>query len=63
VHSQRFLLYCDKGGTFTLKLQDEVWNFEDLAEALKFAQHLSEDGEARLTVFDSNGKPTIETFV
>jgi hypothetical protein len=63
VRFQRFFLHCDKSGTFLLKLEEEAWEFEELAEALKYAQHLSQDGEARLSVYDSAGRVTIETFV
>jgi hypothetical protein len=63
---QRFLLYLKfKGGRFTLKRQDENWacEFQSLLEALQYACELSDDTDARLTVFDETGHPIIETFV
>lgn len=49
---------------YALKSPDgQSWTFPTIEEALKFAQGLAPDGDARLTVFNSHGAVTIETFV
>jgi hypothetical protein len=62
----RFLLFLEsEPGRFTLKRDGEDWTkeFSGLLEALHYARTLATTTDTRLTVYDSNGRPIIDTFV
>lgn len=64
--TQRFLLYLAMdGGHFILRREGEPWvrEFGSLLDALQHARGLAESTDARLTVFDDDGRAIIETFV